>query len=231
MKLATHGIQDVSMLFSLTYKCVKATEGRAWHSPVAQVAKGESKPNVGTQTQGGSNSNNNNKNKKKAGGNRPLAGAPTTAAVAAGGGRGGPRGNKRPRQLSNSDDDSTKCPVHNSTRHTASECREIKKLVEQFCDKMQQQRQDGAPSHQREGKQKVDPQEEKDVEIEFQDARRALKAIYGHSDSESSDNECLKALHVMFGGSWDITSRGIIKTMRREIAAVAPAPKATPHRK
>jgi hypothetical protein len=75
----------------------------------------------------------------------------------------------------------------------------------------------------------VDPQEEKDVEMEFQDARRALKAIYGHSDSESSDNECRKALHVMFRGSWDITSRGIIKTMCREIAAVAPTPKAAPH--
>jgi hypothetical protein len=136
MKLATHGIQDVSMLFSLADKCVKATEGRAWYSPVAQVAKGESKPNVGTQTQGGSNGNNNNKNKKKASGNRLLAGAPTTAATAAGGGRGGPRGNKRPRQLSNSDDNNTKCPVHNSTHHTTSECREIKKLVEQFCDKM-----------------------------------------------------------------------------------------------
>jgi hypothetical protein len=32
---------------------------------------------------------------------------------------------------------------------------------------MQQQRQDGAPSSQREGKQKVDPYEEKDVEMEF----------------------------------------------------------------
>jgi hypothetical protein len=39
------------------------------------------------------------------------------------------------------------CLVHNSTRHTASECREIKKLAEQFHEKMQQQsRQDGAPS-------------------------------------------------------------------------------------
>jgi hypothetical protein len=47
--------------------------------------------------------------------------------------------------------------VHNSTRHTASECQEIKKLTEQFCEKMQQQRQDDAPSHQREGKQKVGP--------------------------------------------------------------------------
>jgi hypothetical protein len=103
--------------------------------------------------------------------------------------------------------------VHNSTRHTASECREIKKLTEQFCKNMQQQRQDGAPSHQREGKQKVDSQEDKDAEMEFQDAKRALKAVYGHSDSESSDNERRKTLHVMFGGSWAITSRRVIKTL------------------
>jgi hypothetical protein len=49
--------------------------------------------------------------------------------------------------------------------------------------------------------------------MEFQDAKRALKAVYGHSDSESSDNDCHKALHVMFGGSWAITSRHVIKTL------------------
>jgi hypothetical protein len=59
----------------------------------------------------------------------------------------------------------------------------------------------------------VDPQEVKDVEIEFQDARRALKAVCGHSDSKSSDNEHCMALHVMFGGSRDITSMRIIKTL------------------
>jgi predicted Rossmann fold nucleotide-binding protein DprA/Smf involved in DNA uptake len=91
--------------------------------------------------------------------------------------------------------------VHNSTCHTVSECREIKKLVEQFREKMQQQRQDGTPSRQREGKQKVDSQEEKDAEMEFQDAKRALKVVYGHSDSKSSDNERRKTLHVMFRGS------------------------------
>jgi hypothetical protein len=51
-----------------------------------------------------------------------------------------------------------------------------------------------------------DAQEEKDVEMEFQDVKRALKAVCGHSDSESNDNERRKALHVMFRGSWDITS-------------------------
>jgi hypothetical protein len=38
-------------------------------------------------------------------------------------------------------------------------------------------------------------------------------------------------LYVMFGGSWHITSRRIIKTLRREVAAAAPAPKAAPHHK
>jgi hypothetical protein len=66
-KLTTHDVQDVSALFSLADKCAKTTEGHAWHSPAAQVAKGESKPSAEAQAQGGGNSNNNKK--KKAGGN------------------------------------------------------------------------------------------------------------------------------------------------------------------
>jgi hypothetical protein len=46
-----------------------------------------------------------------------------------------------------------------------------------------------------------------------------------------SDNEHRKKLHVMFRGSWAITYRCVIKILHRKIAAVAPAPKATPHRK
>jgi hypothetical protein len=125
-KLTTHDIQDVSALFSLADKCARAVEGHAWHSPAAQETKGESTtPSAEGQAQGGGDGNGDN-NKKKAGGNQSLAGAPIAAAAAAGGGRGG----KCPRQPSNSDDGSTKCPVHNSTRHTRAECREIKKLVE-----------------------------------------------------------------------------------------------------
>jgi hypothetical protein len=67
--------------------------------------------------------------------------------------------------------------------------------------------------------------------MEFQDAKRALKAMYGHSDSESSDNERCKALHAMFEGSWAIMSRHVVKTLCGEIAAVAPTLKAAPHRK
>jgi hypothetical protein len=125
-KLTTHDIQDVSALFSLVDKCARAVEDHTWHSPAAQETKGESTtPSAEGQAQGGGDGNGDNNN-KKAGGNQPLAGAPTAAAAAAGGGRGG----KCPCQPSNSDDGSTKCPVHNSTRHTGAECREIKKLVE-----------------------------------------------------------------------------------------------------
>jgi hypothetical protein len=62
----------------------------------------------------------------------------------------------------------------------------------------------------------------------FQKAKRDLKAVYGHSNSDSSDNERRKTLYVMFGGSWDITSYRIIKNLRREVVAAAPAPKAAP---
>jgi hypothetical protein len=49
----------------------------------------------------------------------------------------------------------------------------------------------------------------------FQKAKRDLKVVYGYSDSESSDNERRKTLYVMFGGSWDITSRTCTERWRR----------------
>jgi hypothetical protein len=48
----------------------------------------------------------------------------------------------------------------------------------------------------------------------FQKAKRDVKAVYGHSDIESSDNEHRKMLYVVFRGSWDITSYRIIKNLR-----------------
>jgi hypothetical protein len=78
------------------------------------------------------------------------------------------------------------------------------------------------PSCQRESKQKMDPEEDKDEGILLQNSKQEMKAVYGHSDFESSDNECHKALHVMFGGSWDITSQRSIKTPCHEVAATIP---------
>jgi hypothetical protein len=72
---------------------------------------------------------------------------------------------------------------------------------------------------------------DKDGDLGLQRVKRDLNAVYGHSNSESSDKERCKTLYIMFGGSWDITSRRIIKTLCREVAATAPAPKAAPHGK
>jgi hypothetical protein len=83
-------------------------------------------------------------------------------------------------------------------RHNAEECREIKKLVEQYHKQLKQQRGDGVPSHQWEGKQNSDPEEDKKDGMGFQKAKRDLKTIYGHCDSESSDNERRKTLYIMF---------------------------------
>jgi hypothetical protein len=77
----------------------------------------------------------------------------------------------------------------------------------------------------------MDPEEEKDEEMAFLNAKREMKAIHGNFGSKSSDNECRKALHVMFVGSWDITSWRIIKTLHREVTVAALAPKAAVHHK
>jgi hypothetical protein len=65
--------------------------------------------------------------------------------------------------------------------------------------------------------------------MEFQDAKRALKVVYDHSDSNSSTDERRKTLHIMYGGYRDITSRRVIKTLRRVVAVAALAPKVAPH--
>jgi hypothetical protein len=67
--------------------------------------------------------------------------------------------------------------------------------------------------------------------MDFLNAKRVIKVVYGHSDFESNDNEHRKQLHIMYDGSWDITSRHIIKTLRRVVAAAAPALRVVPHHK
>jgi hypothetical protein len=94
-KLATHGIQEVVELFSPMDMC--ARRQRAMPTTPAPKAGKDSKPNAGATAQGNGNNNNN----KEGGNNQPLAGAPTAVAAAAGGGRG-PRGDKRPCQVSDS---------------------------------------------------------------------------------------------------------------------------------
>jgi hypothetical protein len=45
----------------------------------------------------------------------------------------------------------------------------------------------------------VDPEHDKDDKMDYQDAKRALKALYDHSSSNTSTDEHRKVLHVMYG--------------------------------
>jgi hypothetical protein len=105
-KLATHDVQDIADLFSLADKCARVAKGRTWHSPPALEAGKVGKP-------------------------KPLASALIAAAEAMGGGRR-PCGDKHPRQASGSDNGGTRCLVHNYRHHSAEECREIKKLTNNY---------------------------------------------------------------------------------------------------
>jgi hypothetical protein len=58
-----------------------------------------------------------------------------------------------------------------------------------------------------------------------------LKAIFGHFDSDSSTDERRKVLHILYRGSWDITFRRVVKTLRQALAATTPEPRAAPHHK
>jgi hypothetical protein len=67
--------------------------------------------------------------------------------------------------------------------------------------------------------------------MEFQNAKRVIKVIYGHTTSVSSDNECCKQFHIIYDGSWDIMSRHVIKTLHRAVSATAHAPRVAPQHK
>jgi hypothetical protein len=82
-KLTTHDIQDVTEVFTLTDKCVRAAEGRAWHTPPAPKVRKGGKPDASAAAQGGGSKNKNNNKKKAGGNNQPLTGAPTIKAAAA----------------------------------------------------------------------------------------------------------------------------------------------------
>jgi hypothetical protein len=58
-----------------------------------------------------------------------------------------------------------------------------------------------------------------------------LKAVYDHSNSDSSIDESSKVFYVMYGGSWNIMSQRVIKTLLRAVATAAPTTSAVPHHK
>jgi hypothetical protein len=209
-KLATHDVETVTMLFALADKCARVAEGRAWHST----------PQTGVGQTGGSGAvtqDNKNKKKKNCGHERLQSAAPVVVATT--GGRN--ERNKRPRPQGGN---SGSCPVHPNNRHSASEYREIIKLAKRVSERCEQTSKDGSPPRRRPSKEKVN---EGDVaagerDLGYQSLEGVLKDVFtGESDS-GNDNDRRKKLYVMYSGSWELTSRRNVKSLRREVLSAVP---------
>jgi hypothetical protein len=219
-KLVTHDVETVTTLFALADKCARATEGRAWHStPQTGVTQTDGS---GATTQGGGK-----KKKKNRGHDMPQCGALVAVATA----RGRDERDKHRRQQGRN---SGSCSVHPNSRHSASECREILKLAKRISERREQASKDGSPPRRRPSKEKVDKGDlaagERD--LGYQSPEQVLNDILTRDSDSGDDNDRRKRLYVMYGGSWELTSRRNVKSLRREVLLVTPGvPKAAPHQR
>jgi hypothetical protein len=173
-KLATRDVETVTTLFALADKCARAAEGRAWHSA----------PQTGVTQTGGSGAVPWDGKKKKKGRGREKPQSTALVIAAATGGRGDR--NKRPRpQRGNS----SSCPVHPNSRHSATECHEIIDLAKHISERRKQSSKDGSPPRHRPGKERVDDGEVAVAErdLGYQSPEGVLKDVIT-GDSYSGGN-------------------------------------------
>jgi hypothetical protein len=139
-----------------------------------------------------------------------------------------PRG-KRPRQQSSG---SRLCFVHPEGWHSASECREIRRLAEHVRERREQGARGDSSLPRRPGKEKASEAKAAAAKKEqgYQNPVKSLERLFTPSDSESGGDERRKKLYVMYGGSSELVSRRDIKNLRREVFSLRPEPpKAKPH--
>jgi hypothetical protein len=208
-KLATHDVETITTLFALVDKCTRATEGRAWHSA----------PQTGVAQTGGSGAiiQDGKKKKKNRGHKKPRSAAPIVSTAT--GGRS--ERNKRPRPQGGNNGT---CPVHPNSRHSASECREIIKLAKRISERPEQTSKDGSPPRRRPGKERFDDGEVAtgERELGYQSPEGVLKDVFTGDSNSGDDNNRCKKLYVMYGGSWELTSRRNVKSLRREVLSAVP---------
>jgi hypothetical protein len=201
---------------------VRAVEGRAWHSaPQTGVAQ---TGGSGAVTQDGKK---NKKKKKNRGHERSPSAAPIIVAVT--GGRN--ERNKRPRPQGGNNGS---CPMHPNSCHSVSECCEIIKLAKRVSERREQTSKDGSPPRRQPGKERVDDGDvaagERD--LGYQSPEGVLKDVFTGDFDSGDDNDRRKTLYVMYGGSWELTSRKNVKSLRREVLLAVPGvPKVAPHQR
>jgi hypothetical protein len=124
--------------------------------------------------------------------------------------------------------------VHPNSCHRASECREIIKLAKLVSERREKTSKDGSPPRRWPGKERVDDGDvatgERD--LGYMSSEQVLKDILTRDSDSGDDNDRRKKLYVMYGGSWELTSRGNVKSLRREVLSVTPGvPRAAPHQR
>jgi hypothetical protein len=124
--------------------------------------------------------------------------------------------------------------VHPNSRHSTAECHEIIKLAKRINEQREQSSKDGSPHRRRPGKEKVDDGEVAvgEQDLGYQSPEGDLKDVFTGDSNSGDDNDRWKKLYVMYGGSWELTSRRNVKSLRREVLSVTPGvPKAAPHQR
>jgi hypothetical protein len=124
--------------------------------------------------------------------------------------------------------------VHPNSRHSAAECRKIIKLAKRVSEWREQSSKNGSPPRRRPGKERVDDGEVAagEWDLGYQSPEGDLKDVFTGDSDSGDDNDCRKKMYVMYGGSWELTSRRNVKSLRREVLSVVPGvPKAAPHQR
>jgi hypothetical protein len=124
--------------------------------------------------------------------------------------------------------------VHPKSRHRAAVCREIIKLARRVSERREQSfKDDTSPHHwpsQRGADGKVAAAEGQD--LGYQSPEGCLKDVFTGDSDSSDDGDRRKKLYVMYGGSWELTSRRSVKSLRREVLSVVlGVPKTAPHQR
>jgi hypothetical protein len=106
--------------------------------------------------------------------------------------------------------------------------------MKRISERREQASKDGSPPRRRPGKEKVDEGDlaagERD--LGYQAPEQVLKEILTGDSDSGEDNDRRKKLYIMYGGSWELTSRRNVKSLRRQVLLATPGvPKAAPHQR
>jgi hypothetical protein len=72
----------------------------------------------------------------------------------------------------------------------------------------------------------------KGQDLGYQSPEGCLKDVFTEDSDSSDDGDRRKKLYVMYGGSWELTSRRSVKSLRREVLSAIPGvPKTAPHQR